>query len=251
MAIQNATNQYMFSAPTGQPVLTGVSFPRARLYVTSGADRTVYTCPAGKRALIGAPSFQETLGVSVTVTMKATLGGTLYTLGATTTVNAHASAGGASIDLVLEAGESVQASVNSNGVVCSLRVTEFDASNTQVVCPRLTSFSAGANTLYTCPAGKNAIMLGSSSSWPSSSTIGGMKFLNQSGATRTLRYSNVPSGGSAASNQFYSTASFTVNNGVLSGATMHGAQFEAGDFLNINVDAGDATQLAWTVLYEI
>ncbi len=107
--------------------------------------------------------------------------------------------------------------------------------------------SAGANTLFTVPAGKTVTLIG----FPSALNLIDANWIwywNNSGLARTVAVNIVPSGSSPAN------ANAIFNAGSIGNQQMNQVEFmgtlNPGDFININTDAATTTQTAW-VIYTI
>jgi hypothetical protein len=221
----------------------------------SAASGTVdwYTCPAGKRAAVIQITACSPAG-STTVTPQLKSGGVYYNLNTAYTVSAIGTvAGGIQQLIILEAGESISTVQNTTGINVWGSVLEFD-SITSFKTVKLLSLSAGANTLYTCPAGKTATFCFSNLSpvIASNGTSTGITYWNNSGGTRTVSVYHVPNGGSAGtSNQLLSSGTASVlTAGFLTGQSIANCM-NPGDFLQINTDAATATQTAWVTVWEL
>jgi hypothetical protein len=143
---------------------------------------------------------------------------------------------------LLHAGETFSVNTNNAGLSVWPYIVEFDAS-TPIADARLLSFSAGNNTVFTVPAGKTISFGG----MPSSSTgpmRGKVWYFNLSGATRTVQINVVPSGGSpAVGNAIFNGG---INSDAMAQPLMYGG-LAPGDFINVNVDASTASQIAWVI----
>ena len=166
----------------------------------SAASGTVdwYTCPVGKRAAVIQITACSPAG-STTVTPQLKSGGVYYNLNTAYTVSAIGTvAGGIQQLIILEAGESISTVQSTTGINVWGSVLEFD-SITSFKTVKLLSLSAGANILYTCPAGKTATFCFSNLSpvIASNGTSTGITYWNNSGGTRTVSVYHVPNGGVA------------------------------------------------------
>src|SRR5690606_38967139 len=115
----------------------------------------IYTCPAGKKALI-----TQVMGISspiMTGALQLKVSGNYYNFTALNTAWGNVSTN--SFGIVINAGEGLSFTVNSNaGGNLWARVMEMDIS-TPIYTARLLSLSAGDNTIFTVSAGKTAITL--------------------------------------------------------------------------------------------
>lgn len=232
--------------PGGIP-LTGVSYPAVRGYNLSTGDTDLYTVPAGKRLfLFTAAVYNPSLG-NITHFAQAKIGATYYRLNANTITATVAGTAYTNIGYIFEAGEIVAMNTaTTNGLNVSFQAVQFDDS-CALKSAKITTISAGANTIYTCPGSTTAILF--PRSLQLGAAVGTGHLSNTSGGTRTLSFNVVPSGGVVGSGN-QTTPSFTAND-LTVGAGGLGTSLGAGDFVNINVDAGTATQMAWVNVMEI
>lgn len=225
------------------PLVRGAKFVNAFSGSTSGTV-DFYTCPAGKKALI-----TQTMGISspiMTGGLQIKVGGTYYNITAPNTGWGNIATN--SFGIVLNAGESLSFTVNSNaGGNLWARVMEMDIS-TPIYTARLLSLSAGDNTIFTVSPGKTAITL---------DTLGGVYvngsgglYKNFSGASRSIKVFHVPNGGSSGtSNQYFQNTAVANSSGVVVPSVP--VSMNAGDSIVINTDASTATQWVYMTYYEI
>ncbi|MFN8609405.1 MAG: hypothetical protein U0931_17840 [Vulcanimicrobiota bacterium] len=156
---------------------------------------------------------------------------------------------------VLEAGESYSILAGGAGLSISTSILEFDATSAFQTVKSL-SLSSGNNTLYTCPTGKTAVIVGQYGSVPPAlNAPSGITYLNLTGSNRTYYVNVVKSGDSpsapgAGSNSYHNSA-VTITDGVVQSIPSNAfLVLEAGDFINLNVDSGGGNQAAWVSVLE-
>jgi hypothetical protein len=204
---------------------------------TINGNTDLYTVPAGKRAVFGGFIF-NTSGGTLTAQPQYKISGTYVALSSPTTsiTNNTATTFLAFNTLpIAEAGDVI--SFGTTGVMQVFGVIITFNNTEGLLSPRLTTFTTGDNTLFTCPASTTCFITngGGGGNAP-------YRTANNSGGTRTYHMNAVLSGQSpTATNQL--GAAFTTTN-----ANSTAASFVSliglgpGDFLNVNVDAGTATQ---------
>jgi hypothetical protein len=160
-------------------------------------------------------------------------------------------AGAATWQLILEPGESMSVHTDAAGLNLSAGVIQFD-STSPLRTVKLLGPASGDNTLYTAPFGKTARIL------PTDLTIrsivpSALFFVSDAGGTRNINLCDVAVGGSTA------CASNSVNE-LLFGSALASVKttfqttditLNAGDFMVLNVDVGNAAQIAWINVLEI
>lgn len=231
----------------------------------AGGTTDVYTCPAGKRALIYSWGVTNFSAGSVTSTIQCKIGGNYYNVSAGSTfgANSNYSGTGTATHPVIEAGESFSVLTTATGESLFLGILEYDnTSGPRSVLlgnPAVRSgatLAAGDNTFYTVSAGKSTLILAGTASSASHTSTGAvtatMSFINLSGGSRTLSLYTVPSGGTAGlSNKVYSAVSLGQSTGTVSQLGAIPITMGAGDFINLNIDANTATQLYWINVAEL
>lgn len=230
--------------PGGIP-LTGVSYPAVRDTNISTGDIDLYTVPSNKRVAVIGYYLRNDTGGNVVHYPTIKISSTYYRIGPNSTTSTGNQAG-PSIGYIAEAGETIAINIaTTSGAVVVFSVVEFDDSNAWY-SPKLTTLSAGDNTIYTVPSAKTAI-LQSSSNIVSVPTAGALStYINTSGGSRTIFWKFVPSGGSAAT----VTASSAIGDQAR-GQLNVPVGGSAGDAWVINTDAATATQFAWLNVMEI
>lgn len=252
MAVNNALNNNL-SSITG---LFGLKNPQYKRYAArnfSSGNIDIYTVPTGKKVLLS--SFYQ-INISSNVQLQIKISGNYYRLVGT---SVNSSKQNTRFCLFLP-GETI--SYNYSGGVTNPVVyasyIEFD-DDTPIVRPILTSFSAGNNTLYTCPSNVKAtpinfessfgFLTGTGSSVRLSNFNSLLNYFNSSGNTRTLTFYCVKNGDSP--NNANATWSGTqLNNQTTSLPRFSFPTLESGDSCVINTDSSDSGQIAWMTLWE-
>jgi hypothetical protein len=227
--------------------LPGATFKRVITGNVASGDVDLYTGATGKRTLIASMAvFNPTAG-PISFNPEVKLSGTYYRL---QNVSTNAPAGQSAQDnqaffpFVLEAGDIISINTSALGLNVFLKMIEYPSSY-RVYSPRLTSFAASTNTLYTVPANSSASILGGWSTVPSGT--GYCNVTNQTGVTVTYAVHVVPSGNSPGSTNQADGQAMT---------TLHGNQYEcfqtitAGDFIDITSTSATAGQFAWVTVAE-
>lgn len=212
----------------------------------ANGDNDIYTVPTGKKFLFGRVGFYNASGGSITCYPEVKIGGTYYRVGANAAVgnNTFNAPVVVAPNLVLSAGQVLAVNTNAAGInLVYITGYEFDA-GIPLTTTFTTSFSAGDNTVYTCPSGKTAVL----STTTAAAVSNGLRYYNSSGGTRTIYANQVLSGGSpSTTNQCWDAEAVTNNNNTVIELTN---VLSAGDFINLNVDANTATQYCWITAYE-
>jgi hypothetical protein len=123
---------------------------------------------------------------------------------------------------------------------------EFD-NTAPLKTSKVVSMGNGNNTIYTCPAGKKAVIL---DQWVALNlSLKKLYYFNNSGSSNSIVWYAVPNGGSTgATNQLQTE---TVSNATLSVRQGGGWMLNAGDFLVCNTPIGTATQTGWVNVWEL
>ena len=220
----------------------------------------LYTVPLNRRAAIFNPFVIVPTGAAgfITFVMQAKIGGSYFPIG--TVGGARVNPGQANftttIGRVFNAGESVSINIATTPSVasCWVNILEFDATS-HLFSPTLTSFNNGDNTLYVAPTVNGSYLLSVSASvgpflQTTNSSQLNLGYANNSGASRTVTLFDVAAGSSPSSaNQVNPTAS-VVGNTTRTDQTMV-SYLNQGDLVDVNVDSGAATQIAWINVVEI
>lgn len=210
-------------------------------------DNDLYTVPAGRRALIVNLLVFANGGVTFTIFPQIKISGTYYRLGTGNTISTNNSATMTANSYVAEAGEILSVNTNNVGANVWARIVEFENSSC-LSSRKLTSLSAGNNTLYTVASGKSANIYAATFV---PTTLPTLTFWNNSGGTRTVNVFNVPNGGSSGtSNQ--SAKNISIGNGTVNITGLITAPaLNSGDFIVVNTDASTATQFCFATVCEI
>lgn len=216
----------------------------------------LYTCPTGKRAFVGASRVNNASGGTVSVYPAIKVSGSYYQIGTTSSVSTGTAVDlivGFGIGIVLEAGESLAVNcATTAGANVNAMVYEFD-STANFKTAKILALSNGANTLYTCPTGKNAAFgnghLTSAAGAGSSAVWQNLVICNGTAGSINYTLNSVPSGGSAGSGNAM-VPSTSIGAGTATGISA-GTAMAAGDTLVVTTSAGTAGQAAWVNVWEI
>lgn len=252
MPVQDFINRYAICAGYTNK-LSGLSFIPIQGNPAASGTVDWYTCPAGKRAAVLQINYCSPSGSASVIPMLKS-GGNYYNLNATQTASAIGVAAGGIVNLIiLEAGESISTNQSTSSINVWISIMEFD-SDIPFKTAKLLSLSSGNNTLYTCPAGKSAIFMFSSTSpiATQSSLTMVTNYWNNSGGSRSISLHHVPNGGSpGTSNMLLPTTPQSVTNGSFLTGQYASNCMNAGDTIVINTDAATATQFAWVNVMEL
>jgi hypothetical protein len=229
----------------GELNLPGATFKAVYNGNVGSGNIDLYTGATGKRTMVMSMSVYNTAVGAITCFPEVKIGGSYYRLQSiSSTCNAGVSTplNAAFFPIVLEPGDIIAISTSGVGLNVSLKLIEYPAA-LKVYSPRLTSFAASANTLYTVPANTSANILGVNGIF-----YGGYcNVTNGTGSNATYQIHTVPSGGSpGAGNQ---TDGLVISNG-------RGQSFEcyqtmtAGDFIDVTSTVTTAGQFAWITVAE-
>lgn len=235
-------------------ILKGAKFVRVFGSNLATGVTDLYTVPTGKRALVSGYSYYNSTGSSIGHSLKVKISGTSYQMTTSVSTSGGLFASRGEGWMLLEAGDILQVNcITTAGLNMQPSILEFDDSS-NLKGARLVGLSTGNNTLYTCPAGKTAAIV---TSIPAnfmaavqSATFGqcGIAFFADSGGSRTIDIHSVASGGSPGStNAIIVGGSASASNRLNSALTM---PLGPGDFINIAVDTGAVTQLAFCMVVE-
>lgn len=240
-------------------VLFGISLPSGvfKRSVTSAlaiGDTDLYTCPTGKRAFVMGPVFYNNSAGSITWFPEIKVAGSYYRLANNSTTGT----GGTTFTVILgngfilEAGEilAINCATTAGGVI-HFPIIEFDASASLKTAKVLGgSLINGDNTIYTCPAGKSALPLGTLVGHTNGGSNPATVFFVADGTNRNVKFNMVASGGSpTGANQVSATATVTANQRGSAGFLQ--STLGAGDFVNMNLDVAAASQIVWFNVLEI
>jgi hypothetical protein len=209
---------------------------------------STYTVPAGKIAVVGRGTIFNNNAATATFYVALKVSGTYYQISITATATSGnaGTLASTSAPIVLAAGDVLAVNCDKNAINVWMSLIEADDTSA-IKTARILSLSNGDNTLYTCPAGKSAIILGPTG-MNALNAQGAVGITNNSGAGRNYYLNIVTNGGSPATANKMMAAT-TINNATSTSITL-GASFGAGDFLNMNTTSGTATQTAWVTVLE-
>lgn len=239
--------QDIFLMPGWGVLLPSGAYKHGLTTALATGDTDFYTCPAGKRAILLAARLSGTPAAgSVTGFLELHVASTFYRISSNLTVTTAQNFNFVVNIIILDATDKLAVNIaTSTGASIFWSVIEFDAT-APIFTKRLIGPATGDNTLYTCPAGKSALLLPLSSN-PGNSQ-GGMGLLSDAGGSRNWKGFAVPNGGaSGTANQMFPTAAVAAS---VSNNQSLVASLTAGDFIVVNVDTGAATQLAWINVVE-
>lgn len=227
-------------------VVRNAQFRRVQAVNVAVGDNDLYTVPVGKRAYVGQVTLYNGGGVgTITRFLQVKVAGTYYRVSSSGTT-ATGVATNIALGLVLEPGDilSLNTSV-ANGMNGIAEVVEYDA-RSPLISARLLGLSTGDNTLYTCPAGFTAYVqrAGNAPGVGQSAAGNLIAVVADAGGTRAFFYHIVPSG-QAVGTTFRMSVTVSPTASAASGIAGPGFGLGAGDFININVDTGAATEVAW------
>lgn len=253
MPVNNALNNGLITT-TGLTTLKNARYGVVQNRSSTVGNVDLYTVPAGKKVFV--QSMYSGNGMNLTWQIK--ISGVYYPLTAGSPVGLQQNT---QFCLFL-AGETIARNYLGGIANPNLFVSyvEFD-DDTPITRATLTSFIAGDNTLYTCPANTQAIPVNLYSCfayYPGSVAFGSgvntnslLNYFNTSGGTRTLTFYYVPSGGSPSSTN--ATWSGTISNNTNPAEINNTYSFpalNAGDSCVINTDSAASGQIAWLNVWE-
>lgn len=246
------TDLYQIPSVLGVPIARGRFVRVQGVGLNIGANQDLGTVPAGKCWIVLTETIENTSAGSITFTPLVNVGGTYYPGGAAVTLASAANTSVAfGFNHMLTAGDKLAiTTTTTNGLNVSLAILEFEAAaNPHIVLARLTTtMNTTPVTLYTCPAGKTAVLL------PLTFSLGGgsggfIRVVADSGSSRSYNCYLVPSGQTAGP-----TYRVGHKNSVAAGtgdAVSIAGALGAGDFLAVDTSNAAAGQMAWAVLMEV
>ena len=179
------------------PYGKGVSSLAYKLVVVADllGPTTVYTVPAGKRALVTDRTYRNSSAGSINITEWLVPSGGVAGDGNRSqgpeAVGAGASSGYSNMAALLSAGDFVSAQASASpGINWTWAITEF-ADTEPLVPVFISTLGVGDTTLYTCPAGKTARIM------PVYAGLGGCSVMNPTAGSIDLHMKVKPSGGAA------------------------------------------------------
>lgn len=239
--------------PSPFPIF-GVTLPGALAVRVAGSNLAtgntdLYTVPAGRKAVVtNYVAFNPSAG-TIAHYPQLKVSGTYYRL---KTVNSSTTGTGVGValaaPLVLVAGDILAMNcATTAGLNCWFTVIEFDAA-APLKTARLLGPATGDNTLYTVPAGKTAAAVSVFGGFSELTQGGPLVVFAADGTNRTIYLNIVNAGGSPASTN-KANAALVVTASTTSSRPMF-ATLGAGDFVNLNVDVGNAAQIAYLTVVE-
>ena len=208
----------------------------------------LYLCPASMRcAFLSIWAFNT--GVTSTAIIPLIKHAGVYNRVGTASVSiATNAASGATSGFILEAGDTIAVNSSAAGVLNIFgQVIQF--SNTAALMTKyLIGCANGDNTVYTVPLGKSAVVV--SNSLLPSSAINQAVTANFSSdiSGRNVHFNLVPAAGTPGSTN-QSSPQQTVT-ATLVTSTNFNFTLTAGQFVSVNVDVGNAAQIAWLNVME-
>lgn len=226
------------------PGLTSVQIPLSTL---ASGDNYVFTAPAGMRAYAQVSLYNPT-GGSITFNVRISKDGgvTSWRDGSNVVMNTL-TATWCSSSLIMEAGDKLNINCTALGLVSMGMAQEF-LSTAQIKQVVFTAFVSGDNVVYTCPAGKHAVIPMSETRGTFSDTNGQAFLSNETGGTVTFHLSVKPSGG--ASTQVSNAGSVLTNVDAAVTANQFSTTFNPGDSLILNTNSSTAGQAFRCNVYE-
>lgn len=230
-------------------VLASQQLYRYRGQVTTATKTTIHTVNTGTRALVLNAGFFLASGATATVSHHANVGGSDYQIQGRQTILTSAPGQTIPIGFILEAGEILKLeTTNTSSLNYNYCILEYpDTAPLKTV--KLINLSSGNNTIYTCPDTYVAALVG----LQKEPNFDAPNFYYCADGSQTRQWSSniVSSGGSAGStNKFTITATNTAANTLIQSAGVAGL-LTPGDFWSVNVNTGNATQMAWTNILEL
>jgi hypothetical protein len=226
--------------------VSNLTFPAAYHISCAAGDTDLYTCPAGKKALVIDVTFTNPTGNPTTVVCDAEVkvSGVYHKFDFVANTAAIGTYGSSNslAPFLLGAGEIFAVNTNNSGLSVWPWILEFD-DTAPIFDARLFSLSIGDNTLFTVPVGKKVAFCSMPGSFGTPS-VGKAYYYNLSGGSRTVKINVVPSGGSPAVANAIQNGS--VVNHQMAQPQLYGG-IAPGDFINVNTDAATATQTAWVI----
>lgn len=231
------------------PSLTYIGFQITNSIV---GDIDVYTVPAGRKAFCSAARLWTPSTTNNTIYFEGKTNGTYYRISSNIALTGSATGGGSSFGgsgslYILEAGETLAFNVSAlnadiNGSIITFPNT-YNLSTFRINTP-----VTGTNTIFTCPANTTALILNPFSATPQSPFI---NWFNNSGGSRTVIVHLVKSGDvignwNELNNTGFTSSSSTVQN--IAGAI--GVVLSSGDFIDVTLDAGTATQFFYVTIFQ-
>jgi hypothetical protein len=212
--------------------LNDVSYINSSTTITGSGQHNIYTAPTGYRALVNIlATAQSTSSVNLNFENSGTYYNATSSLDSLT-IGTPTILGGMN-KFILESGETV--SVNSSGGSVNIFTQIIQFSNISgLKTAKTLNLILGNNLCYTCPTGKNAILL----SQPLNMFTNGTMAISNTGAIATCYYMYVPSGQLPGSNYQITDSLICIGTGIQGGAYIQSNQvcisMNEGDSIYIN-----------------
>lgn len=214
-------------------------------------DSDVYTCPASTNCKVNGISVFNSSAGNITWYPELKSSGVYRRLGVATTTATLAN-GTTYVDIILDAGESISINTTTTAGLNVVAQVKNWANTGAMFSRKLLGLTTGNNTMYTVTSGKTSLMLSPLGTEGGLATVNTSSILNcvaDAGGARTFKVNFVANGGSVATTNEIGRAT------ALAASTRNGfplsLSMASGDFLNINVDTGDTTQICWANFVEI
>lgn len=209
----------------------------------------LYTAPPNRRAIVTLVCGLNLTGLSVTYNFQVKFGSPTYFRLSPATVlgNGAAIVALAPNNYILEPGDTVAFNSNTGaGFNLSMIVVEFD-NTSKLSSKKVTGLTTGANTVYTVPIGKTALLVSSSTaSFQLNATL--LAFVACGAVGATVNWHLCNSGDTVSSANQYTANQTLAANGLVNSVLE--ASLVATQFVAVNVTAGDAAQWAWINVVE-
>lgn len=235
--------------------LTGAKYVNGQVTTTlpgAGANTVLYTCPAGKRAIVFEATAQNNTVATASNYQPQFRPGSRYPTNGAQVCNGITSPKAQfAIGIIMDAGDVLEMqNVQNAGSNNFTNILEFDVSNPiktarifsdgVTTAPNSGKIVNGAAAIYTVPAGKTALVAALTSAIVPDT--GGIKFFNASGGTRVYKINVIPSGGSIGDANQYDRIS-SGNLATAQAMAIGGLSLNAGDTLSVIGDSNAAGQL--------
>jgi hypothetical protein len=223
--------------------LSNVTYPKAYAINLGTGNTDLYTVPANRKAILVDIAFTSSVAAVIDAEVK--ISGVYHSFDFVCRTGCNSAIGSENSvsPFLFGAGETLAVNSTLSGPSVWPYVIEFD-STAVIFDSRLFALGAGNNTLFTAPTGKTTMVMGFPANFQVSTQLGHCYYYNESGGSRTVQINIVPSAGSPAANNA------VFNSSVLNGQTAQPlvmGGLAPGDFVNVNVDANTASQMAYLI----
>lgn len=245
MAENKKQNNICQVFPAFNVFLSNIYFPRCWIGNAGAGNIDIYTVPSGRQALVMvSPRVYNTSGSSINVYAQVKISGVYYRLSSTVSVASGAlSSLTMTLPFILNAGEIFGINTSASGINCGFGIMEFDT-NSKIVRGQKLGFSSN-NTLYTCPAGKNAFEIRKTITYGDFYAL----FSNGAASSTTITVYNVPSGGSAGNSNEVTSSSISSNS--VNTSMYVGCSLTAGDSIQFTSSVTSSASSAFVNLIEV